>query len=379
MALSPEILANRNKVAISRSMDSALISPVAQTPALAPRPLAIARWLYCVAVLVFTIVVVGGITRLTESGLSITEWNLLGGVFPPLNAADWDAEFALYKATPEYIEINGPAGMDLAAFQIIYFWEWLHRLLGRVVGLSLLLPLIYFSVRKAIPRGYGVRLVALLAMVAFQGALGWYMVQSGLVNRTDVSHFRLSAHLLTALFLLAGLIWTALDLTTLARTGEDRPARLVAVATGASLLLFVQLLLGAWVAGMDAGQVASDWPLMNDRFVPAGVDAERGAFFALTHDPYLIHFLHRWWAFVALVGLVLLARHLKPLNRRAAVAIHAVVGVQILIGISTVMSGIALPWAVLHQAVGALLVAATAWGAHALGGDTRASQTTPVS
>ncbi len=378
MALPPVILANRDKVAISRAMHSALISPVAQTPALAPRPLAIARWLFSVAVLVFIIVVVGGITRLTESGLSITEWNLLGGVFPPFNAADWAAEFALYKATPEYIEINGPAGMDIASFKQIYFWEWLHRLIGRVVGLAILLPLIYFAVRRAIPRGYGIRLVALLAMVAFQGALGWYMVQSGLSSRTDVSHFRLSAHLLTALFLLAGLVWTALDLTALARTGEDRPARLASIAIGASLLLFVQLLLGAWVAGMDAGQVASDWPLMNDRFVPAGVDTGRGAFFALTHDPYLIHFLHRWWAFVALVGLVLLARRVKPLNRRASVAIHAMLGIQILIGIATVMSGIALPLAALHQAIGALLVAATAWGAHALGSDVAARKRAPV-
>ena len=333
----------------------------------APRPLAIAHWLFVVAILVFAIVVVGGITRLTESGLSITEWNLVGGVLPPLNAADWAAEFALYQATPEFREINGPAGMDLAAFQRIYFWEWFHRLLGRLVGAAIVLPLIWFAIRRSIPRGYGVRLAALALLVGFQGALGWYMVQSGLADRTDVSHFRLAAHLLTALLLLAGLVWTALDLRQLARTGEDRPARLTPLGVGAALLLTSQLLLGAWVAGLDAGQVSNTWPLMNDRIVPDGIDTSRGAVFAFTHDPYLIHFLHRWWAFVLVVGMVILARRVKPIDRRASIAIHATLGTQILLGIATVMSGVALPLAALHQAVGALLVAATAWGMHVIG------------
>ena len=332
-----------------------------------PRPLAIARWLFGVAILVVAIVVVGGITRLTESGLSITEWNLVGGVLPPLNAADWAAEYTLYQATPEYREINGPAGMDLAAFQRIYFWEWFHRLLGRIVGAAIVLPLIWFAIRRAIPRGYGVRIGALALLIAFQGALGWYMVQSGLADRTDVSHFRLSAHLLTALFLLAGLVWTALDLRQLARTGEDRPARLTPLAIVTALILTSQLLLGAWVAGLDAGQVSNSWPLMNDRIVPDGIDTSRGAVFAFTHDPFLIHFLHRWWAWVVVVVMVIFARRVKPIDRRASIAIHVTFGTQILLGIAAVMSGVALPIAALHQAVGALLVAATAWGAHVIG------------
>jgi len=348
-------------------MDSALPSPAAQEVARRPRPLALARWLVGVAMLVFVIVVVGGITRLTESGLSITEWNLVGGVLPPLNAADWAAEFARYQATPEFREINGPAGMDLPAFQQIYFWEWFHRLLGRLIGVAMLLPLVWFAIRRAIPRGYGVRLCALLLLVGFQGALGWYMVQSGLANRTDVSHFRLAAHLLTALFLLAGLMWTALDLRQMARSGDDRPARLAPIAIGAGLLLTSQLLLGAWVAGLDAGQVANTWPLMNDRLVPAGIDTSRGVWFAFIHDPYLIHFVHRWWAWIVMIAMVILARRVKPIDRRASIAIHASLGAQILLGIATVMSGVALPLAVLHQAVGALLVAATAWGAHLVG------------
>ena len=351
------------KAAISRRhMDS---TPSCLRPT--ARPLAIANWLFAVAALVFVLVVVGGITRLTESGLSITEWQLVAGAIPPLSHADWQRAFDLYQATPEYREINGPAGMDLAAFQVIYFWEWLHRLLGRLVGVAFALPLIWFAVRRQIPRGYGWRLTLLLLLGASQGALGWYMVQSGLVNRTDVSHFRLSAHLVTALLILAGLVWTALDLRQISRSGENRPARLVPVAIVAGLLLVVQLLLGAWVAGLDAGQVASDWPLMQGKLVPDGIDTTRGALFALTHDPYLIHFLHRWWAWVAVAGLIVLARHVKPFDRRASIAIHSAFGIQILLGIATVMSGMTLWLAAAHQAVGALLVASVAWGAHVVG------------
>lgn len=333
------------------------------------RPLALARWLFAVAAIVFCMVVVGGITRLTESGLSITEWKPVSGAIPPLSDADWNHAFDLYKATPEYREINGPAGMDLAQFKVIFFWEWVHRLLGRVVGIAFALPLAWFAIKRAIPRGYGWRLVALLLLGASQGALGWYMVQSGLADRTDVSHFRLSAHLLTALFIFAGLIWTALDLRHLARTGENRPARLTGAAAAVALVLLIQLLLGAWVAGLDAGYVANDWPTMQGKLVPDGIDWSQGTLFALTHDPYLLHFLHRWWAFVAVAALVVLARKVRPLDRRASIAIHSAFGTQILLGIATVMTGIALWLAVLHQAVGALVVAATAWGAHRLGRD----------
>ncbi|MES2903679.1 MAG: COX15/CtaA family protein [Pseudomonadota bacterium] len=346
-------------------MDQAIASR--PLPPSSPRPTAIAKWLLLVATLVFAMVVVGGITRLTESGLSITEWNPVSGAIPPLNASDWEQAFALYQATPEYREINGPAGMDLAAFKVIYFWEWFHRLLARVVGIAFAVPLLWFAVKRAIPTGYSWRLVALLLLGGSQGALGWFMVQSGLADRTDVSHFRLSAHLLTALFILAGLVWTALDLRQLARIGENRPAHLNGLAIGVIAVLFVQLLLGAWVAGLDAGYIASDWPLMQGNLLPAGIDTARGAGFALTHDPYLIHFLHRWWAWVAVAALVVLARRVKPLDRPASIAIHATLGIQILLGIATVLSGMEIWLAASHQAVGALLVAATAWGAHAIG------------
>jgi cytochrome c oxidase assembly protein subunit 15 len=349
-------------------MDAAL--PSSHVPAAGePRPLALARLLFAVAGLVFVMVVVGGITRLTESGLSITEWRPITGAIPPLSAADWDEAFRLYRATPEFREINGPAGMGLAEFKHIFFWEWLHRLLGRVVGIAFAVPLAWFAWKRAIPRGYGWKMLALLGLGGAQGVLGWYMVMSGLADRTDVSHFRLSAHLLLALTIIGALVWVALDLRRLGAGGAERPARMTGVSAAVIAVLFVQLLYGAWVAGLDAGQVSSSWPDMNDRFVPEGIDWSRGVGFALANDPFLIHFIHRWWAWVTVAALVVFARVVRrePGGRAASIAIHSAFGIQILLGIATVMSGVAIWLAALHQAVGAVLVAATVWGAHVAG------------
>ena len=332
------------------------------------QPFALSNLLLLVAALVFAMVVVGGITRLTESGLSITEWKPISGAIPPLSHADWEHAFNLYKATPEYLEINGPAGMTLAQFKQIYWWEFVHRLLGRVIGLVFGLGLLWFAVRRAIPRAYGWKMVGLLVLGGLQGALGWYMVMSGLSQRTDVSHYRLAAHLLLALTIMGTLIWVALDLRRFAREGEDRPSRLKPIAISTLAILFVQLLYGAWVAGLNAGQVAPSWPDMQGRFFPAGVDWSRGAA-AFTSDPYLVHFIHRWWAWVVVAAMIVFARKVRrqPGARAASVAIHSAFGTQVVLGILTVLSGVAIWLAALHQAVGALLLASTVWGAHELG------------
>ncbi len=330
------------------------------------RPVAIANWLLSVAFLVFIMVIVGGITRLTESGLSITEWKPIMGAIPPLNEADWLLEFEKYKQIPEYIEITGPAGMTLADFKFIYFWEWVHRLLGRVIGLAFALPFFYFAVKRAIPAGYGWRLTGLLLLGGLQGFIGWWMVSSGLSERTDVSHFRLATHLLMALFILACLVWTALDLRGLANR-STRPARLTGFGLVVAFVLFLQLLFGAYVAGLNAGYVSNTWPLMNDYFVPEGIDFTFGAWAAINNDPYLTHFIHRWWAWVTVGVLILLARKVRGQSRMASIAIHSAFGTQILLGIATVITGMDISLAVLHQAVGALVVAATAWGVHILG------------
>jgi cytochrome c oxidase assembly protein subunit 15 len=333
------------------------------------RPRALSNLLFLVAGLVFAMVVIGGITRLTESGLSITEWNVVSGIVPPLSHGDWIREFELYQQTPQYLEVAGPAGMTLSGFKFIFFWEWLHRFLGRIIGLVFFVGVGWFALKRAIPKGYAWRLIALFVLGGLQGAVGWFMVMSGLEGRTEVSPYRLSAHLLFALFLMGALIWTALDLRRLSVSADSRPARLTGWGVIALGTLFIQLMLGAWVAGFRAGYVSNTWPDMNGHFIPEGIDWSHGAGFALTHDPFLLNFMHRWWAWVVVAVLVLFTRKIRKLEgaRRASIAIHSAFGTQIILGILTVLSGVVIWLAVLHQATGALLLASTVWGAHELG------------
>ena len=346
-------------------MSTVIASPPTETVAHS-RPLALSNLLLVVAGLVFAMVVIGGITRLTESGLSITEWNVISGAVPPLSHADWVRAFDLYRQTPQYIEVAGPAGMTLSGFKFIFFWEWVHRLLGRILGLVFFVGVGWFAVRREIPKGFTWRLIALFVLGGLQGAVGWFMVVSGLEgSSTEVSPYRLSAHLLFALSLMSALIWTALDLRRL----PERPARLTDWSAFTLAILFIQLLLGAWVAGFRAGYVSNSWPLMNGHFLPQGIDWSRGVAFAMTHDLYLLHFMHRWWAWIVVAVLVIFSRRVRKVDgaRMASIAIHSAFGTQILLGILTVLSGIAIWLAVLHQATGALLLASTVWGAHELG------------
>jgi cytochrome c oxidase assembly protein subunit 15 len=256
--------------------------------------------------------------------------------------------------------------MTLSGFKFIFFWEWAHRLLGRILGLVFFVGVGWFAVKREIPKGFGGRLAALFVLGGLQGAVGWFMVVSGLEgSRTEVSPYRLSAHLLFALFLMSALIWTALDLRRL----PEKPARLTGWGAFALLILFIQLLLGAWVAGFRAGYVSNGWPLMNGHFVPQGIDWSRGAGYAFTHDLFLLHFMHRWWAWAVVAVLVIFARKVRKVEgaRAASIAIHSAFGTQIILGILTVLSGIAIWLAVLHQATGALLLASTVWGAHEVG------------
>ena len=344
---------------------SSIVAASSETTEPRARPRSLATLLLVVAAMVFAMVVIGGITRLTESGLSITEWQPIVGAVPPLTHADWVHEFTLYQQTPQYREVAGPAGMTLSGFKFIFLWEWAHRLLGRVIGLVFFAGVGWFALKRQIPKGYSWRLAALFVLGGLQGAVGWFMVMSGLEGRTEVSPYRLSAHLLFALFLMSALIWTALDLRRL----PQRPARLEGSSIFTLAVLFIQLMLGAWVAGFRAGYVSNTWPGMNGRFVPEGIDWSHGVGFAMTHDLYLLHFMHRWWAWVVVAVLVLFARKVRKVEgaRAASIAIHSAFGTQIILGILTVLSGIAIWLAVLHQATGALLVAATVWGAHELG------------
>ena len=320
----------------------------------------VVRWLMLVAVMIVVIVAVGGITRLTESGLSITQWNPISGILPPMSQAAWQVEFTHYRAIDQYGAVH--SGMDLRAFKGIFFWEYIHRILGRLIGMVAALGWLWFALRRAIPVGYGWRLAVVPLLVGVQGLLGWVMVRSGLQpGMTEVAPGWLAAHLLTALFTLSYVLWTALDL-------RDGPARLTALGALTGAALAIQLLYGALMAGLRAGHVAGDWPLMQGHMFPKGIDWSQGLIHAAFHDPFLIHFIHRWWAWVAVGLLIVMARHLARSGARAqSVAIHSLFGIQIVLGIATVISGVALWLAALHQLVGALLVAASVWGAHTLG------------
>ena len=330
------------------------------------RPRAMMMWLYGVAAMILAMIVVGGITRLTESGLSITEWKPITGIVPPLDTAAWQAEFDNYKKIPEFTQIN--RDMTLAGFKAIFFWEYAHRLLGRLIGLAFAGPLLWFAVRRQIPAGYGWRLTALLALGGLQGAIGWWMVASGLSVRTDVSHVRLAVHLMTALLLLGGLVWTALDLRALARYPLARPAPLRPLAIVALLLLFMQIMFGAFTAGLDAGYAFSSWPLMGDAWFPAGTPMIDPAWRNAVDNPVVVQFIHRWLAFVAAAGLGLLAwTAIRAGAPRAGWAIGGLVTLQIVLGIATLLTGVLIWVAIAHQANAAITLIAAVVAAHALG------------
>jgi cytochrome c oxidase assembly protein subunit 15 len=250
-------------------------------------------------------------------------------------------------------------GMTMAEFQGIFFWEYVHRLLGRLIGLAYALPLLWFWTKRAIPEGYRPRLLALLMLGALQGTIGWWMVSSGLVGRTEVAHERLAVHLFTALTIMAGSIWTALDLLQTETPTAPRPRRWVIPF---AILLAVQIIWGAFVAGMRAGHASDTWPLMFGRLVPEGLVTTAGD---LINAAVTVHFLHRSLAYVVVASALLIALRLWRAGAGVrAIALGGAVLAQFVLGVATVLSGVAIPLGVAHQAMGALLVAATVWAAH---------------
>jgi cytochrome c oxidase assembly protein subunit 15 len=332
------------------------------------RSRAVALWLLAVAVLVLTMVVVGGSTRLTGSGLSITQWKPIRGVVPPLNSEQWQAEFARYKTIPQYQFIN--RGMTLAQFKGIYWWEWAHRLLGRLVGVVFFVPFVIFAIRGAIPRRLLLRLAGIFVLGGLQGLVGWWMVASGLADRVYVAPERLAIHLGLAFALLGALVWTALDAwagwarQTLPSPWGRRALWLVG-------LIFFQVLLGALVAGNHAGLVYNDWPLMNGRFFPADYAAP-GFWATMAHSQAAVQLHHRLMAYlVTLAALVFgffawrssyLARDAKQL----ALCVTAAVVLQACLGVVTLVTVVPVGLGVAHQVMAAItlcLAVAFAWRA----------------
>jgi cytochrome c oxidase assembly protein subunit 15 len=332
------------------------------------RPLALSNWLFCVAGLILAMVVVGGITRLTESGLSMVHWQPISGAIPPIGEAAWQAEFNAYRQTPQYQLLNH--GMTLDEFKDIFFWEYVHRLLGRLIGLAFAIPLAWFAWRRAIPSGFGWRLLILLGLGGLQGAIGWWMVASGLVDRPDVSHIRLAIHLLAALLIFAAIIWVALDLRGLAANGAAKapPARMPTIAIWTLSALALQLMFGAYVAGLDAGYAFNSWPTMGGEWFPSGTAMLEPFLRNLVDNPIVVQFIHRWlaWLVALLAWALALAAWRRALPIHAGLVAGAVI-LQILLGILTLLSGVHLWIAVSHQAMAALLLAAIVVTAHRLG------------
>ncbi len=332
---------------------------------------AVRAWIYSVAVLVLLMVTVGGATRLTGSGLSITEWKPLIGAMPPLDHADWIEAFEKYRQIAQYKLIN--KGMSLEAFQVIFWWEWGHRQLGRVIGLAFLLPLLTFAAMNMIPAGVLPRLLGLFVLGGLQGAMGWYMVQSGLTDRIDVSQYRLAAHLTLAAVIFAGLIWTALDLSPRAARVRLRtvPRGAVRLATVLVALVFGQIFLGALVAGMKAGLAHNTWPLMDGKLIPNGLLAMSPWWINGFENALTVQFNHRMVAYL-LAGLglwqgVCVARTADDEQARASGWLLALaIVVQISVGIWTLLLAVPLWLGLVHQALAMIVLGIAVWHSHAV-------------
>lgn len=328
----------------------------------------VATWLLICCALVFAMVVVGGVTRLTRSGLSIVEWQPLIGTIPPLTAADWQELFVKYQGTPEYLQVN--RGMALAEFKSIFWWEYIHRLLGRTIGLAFLLPLIWFLVQSKVARALAPRLVAIFLLGGLQGAVGWWMVKSGLVADPRVSHVRLSVHLGIAFLIFAAMFWTALGLLSPVPS-DARRRRLARYGAGLAALLFVMVLSGGLVAGTRAGYAYNTFPLMNGQFLPPEYLMLQPWWENLLHNMAAVQFNHRliaWLLFFA-VPAYWWALHRVALPRRARLAANlmlAMLAVQLALGIGTLLLRVPVALGAAHQAGAMLLFALVLWTAHAL-------------
>ena len=315
-------------------------------------------WLLTGCVLIFTMVIVGGITRLTHSGLSISNYKLISGTIPPLNELEWHDAFELYKQYPEYQKLN--KHFDLQDFKDIYFWEWLHRVLGRFIGLVFLIPFIYFLIRKQLTKPTIKKTIILLCLGSFQGFLGWYMVKSGLVDNPDVSHYRLAAHLTTAFITFAYTFWVALDLIFPDKKVTNITFRNL-VRFGL-LILLLQIIYGAFVAGLDAGFIHNHWPLMNEsQFMHNTVYIEQTPIYKnFIEGKSGVQFVHRILAYIVVLTILIIWRKgrklkLNKYQKNGINLLLIMVGVQFLLGVLTLLLHVPVWLGVAHQ-VGAFVL-----------------------
>jgi heme a synthase len=351
-------MAQHSALAVHRGLSARSLAPVR-------------AWLLAVAALIFLLVSVGGATRLTGSGLSITEWQPIMGVLPPLSDADWQEAFAKYKQIPQYEHVN--KGMSLGAFKAIYWWEWTHRFLARLVGIVFALPFLYFLAVGQLPRPLLTRLAGILALGALQGAIGWYMVRSGLADRVSVSQYRLALHLSLAILIFGAVLWAALSL---GRRPREAPQVPVHLRRGAGLivgLVFLQIVAGAFVAGLKAGAGYNTWPLMEGQLVPQGLGALSPWWANLFENALTVQFNHRLLAYVLAAAV---AWHLWALMRGAAPPRAHVTGwalalgvlAQIGLGIWTLLARVPLELGLAHQAGAVAVFGVALWHLHRLRG-----------
>jgi cytochrome c oxidase assembly protein subunit 15 len=321
---------------------------------------ALALWLLSCCVMVFAMVILGGVTRLTGSGLSMVEWDPFFGVVPPLNEAEWEEVFLKYQASPEYQKIN--VGMDLEGFKAIYWFEFAHRILGRAIGIVFLLPFLFFWLSRRIPKGYTIKFATMFLLGGLQGLLGWYMVKSGLVDNPHVSQYRLTAHLGLAFIIFGYMFWVALDLL-FPRTAYSPPAQhrgLRRAALGLAALVFVTILSGGFVAGLKAGFAYNTFPLMDGHWVPETMWLQSPWWRNLFENIATVQFDHRLLAVLVLVSTLLLWAWAsrQALHGRSRLGLHlllAVVCLQVALGISTLLLHVPVALGAAHQG-GALLV-----------------------
>jgi cytochrome c oxidase assembly protein subunit 15 len=330
---------------------------------------AVAMWLFAVAAMIFIMVVIGGITRLTESGLSITEWKPISGILPPLDEASWQREFDLYKQIPEFQKLR--PDMGLAEFRGIFWWEYFHRLWGRLIGVAFALPGLWLFLRGRIRSELRARLLGIFVLGGLQGALGWFMVKSGLSQRTDVSQYRLVAHLLMALAIYSYILWTALGLIRPVALALPNAASLRRHAGLLLLLVVGMLATGGFTAGLDGGKIYNTFPLMGGAFIPGDLMALEPIWRNPLENPAAAQFIHRWLAMtVAGAALALwLRRERLPAPARAPIDFAAgMVAVQVMLGISTLLLVVPIPLAACHQAGAVVLLSLTLWAVHSLRG-----------
>ena len=308
-------------------------------------------WLYLLLFLLIVIIAVGGLTRLTNSGLSITEWEVISGIFPPFNNKDWHEAFDLYKKIPQYYLVN--KNISLAEFKIIYYWEYFHRLLGRLFGLIFLIPFIFFIIKKVFSKEYNLKLFLLFCLILLQGIIGWYMVKSGLIENITVSHFRLAIHLNLALILFSSIYWYLLNFVNFSNKyffNFSNKNNFIKIFV---LIIFLQITLGAFVSGLDAGEIYQTWPLMNNNYLPDDTDFKTITLSNIFYNHSLIQFLHRNTAYIIFVYSALISINVfynkKKYLYTPLFFLLFMVFVQISLGIMTLISGLNIMYASMHQ------------------------------